>query len=120
MGGNNLRGFDNSGVGPRDVATGDAVGGKWFYRTSFQVSFPLGLPNEFDIKGHAFSDLGSLGGVDGDTGAVTDTGSLRASVGIGLAWNSPLGPISFDFAKAVLKEEFDDSKLFRFSLGTRF
>ena len=120
LGGDNLRGFDTSGVGPRDIATGDAVGGKWYYRSSFQASFPLGLPNEFNIKGHIFSDLGSLGGVDGDAGAVTDTGSLRASVGVGLAWNSPFGPLSFDLARAVLKEEFDDTQFFRFSFGTRF
>ncbi len=120
LGGDSLRGFDSSGVGPRDIATGDAVGGKWYYRSSFQASFPLGLPNEFDIKGHVFSDFGSLGGVDGDAGAVTDTGSLRASAGIGLAWNSPFGPLRFDFAKAVLKEDFDDTQFFRFSFGTRF
>jgi len=120
MGGNDLRGFDNSGVGPRDIGTGDAVGGKWFYSGSLQVRFPLGLPNEFGIRGRLFSDLGSLGGVDGDIGAVTDTGSLRASVGVGLAWNSPFGPLSFDFAKAVQKEDFDDTEIFRFSLGTSF
>jgi len=84
------------------------------------VRFPLGLPNEFGIRGRLFSDLGSLGGVDGDIGAVTDTGSLRASVGVGLAWNSPFGPLSFDFAKAVQKEDFDDTEIFRFSLGTSF
>ena len=120
MGGNDLRGFDDAGVGPRDVGTGDAVGGKWFYNGSVQVSFPLGLPNEFGIRGRVFSDYGSLGGVDGSTGAVNDTGSLRASVGIGLAWRSPFGPLSFDFAKAVRKEDFDKTEVFRFSFGTSF
>ncbi len=120
LGGDDLRGFDNAGVGPRDVATGDAVGGKWYYRSSFQLAFPLGLPNEFGIKGRIFSDLGSVGGVDGNAGAVTDTGSLRASVGVGLAWDSPFGPLSFDFSKAIRKEDFDDTEVFRFSFGTRF
>ena len=120
LGGNDLRGFDNSGVGPRDVATEDAVGGKWFYRGSLQVSFPLGLPNELGIRGRVFTDLGSLGGIDGGAGAVTDTGSVRASTGTGLGWKSPFGPINIDFAKAFLKEDFDETQVFRFSFGTRF
>ena len=119
MGGDNLRGFDTAGVGPRDSSNGDAVGGNWYYRASFQILLPLGIPNEFGIKGRIFSDLGSLGGVDGAT-AVNDTGSLRQSIGMGVSWNSPMGPISFDFSKALLKEEFDNTENFRFSFGTRF
>ena len=120
MGGNDIRGFDNSGIGPRDVETDDAVGGKWFYRGSFQVSFPLGLPNELGIRGRVFTDMGSLGGVDGGGAAVTDTGTVRASAGTGLAWNSPFGPINIDFAETLLKEDFDKTQLVRFSFGTRF
>lgn len=120
MGGSDVRGFDNSGIGPRDIQTNDAVGGKWFYRGSIQASFPLGLPNEFGVKGRVFSDLGSLGGIDGGAGAVTDTASLRASVGAGLGWSSPFGPINIDFAQALLKEDFDETQLVRFSFGTRF
>ena len=120
IGGNDLRGFENSGIGPRDVGTDDAVGGKWFYRGSFQVSFPLGLPNELGIRARFFTDLGSLGGIDGDAGAVSDTGSLRASAGTGLGWNSPFGPISIDLAQAFLKEDFDETQIVRFSFGTRF
>ena len=120
LGGNDIRGFDNSGIGPRDVATNDAVGGKWFYRGSLQVSFPLGLPNELGIRGRVFTDLGSLGGIDGGAGAVADTGSVRASAGTGLGWKSPFGPINIDVAKTLLKEDFDEAQLVRFSFGTRF
>lgn len=120
LGGDNLRGFANAGVGPREVANDDAVGGNWYYRASLQLSFPLGLPNEFGVKGRMFSDLGSLGGVDGGAATVNDTGSLRQSIGIGLGWASPLGPIRLDFSKAILKEDFDNTEGFRFSVGTRF
>jgi outer membrane protein insertion porin family len=120
MGGSDVRGFDSSGIGPRDVETSDAVGGKWFYRGSIQLSFPLGLPNEFGVKGRVFSDLGSLGGIDGGAGAVTDTGSMRASVGVGLGWSSPFGPINIDISETLLKEDFDETQLVRFSFGTRF
>jgi outer membrane protein insertion porin family len=84
------------------------------------VAFPLGLPSELGFKGRAFTDFGSLGGIDGGAGAVTDTGSIRASAGAGLGWNSPFGPISIDIAQTLLKEDFDDTQLVRFSYGTRF
>jgi outer membrane protein insertion porin family len=120
LGGADLRGFNNLGVGPRDVATRDAVGGNWFYRGSFQVRFPLGLPSELGFQGRAFTDLGSLGGTDGTAGVVTDTGSLRAAAGVGIGWNSPFGPISVDVSKTLLKESFDEVQTVRFSFGTRF
>ncbi|MEE2970039.1 MAG: outer membrane protein assembly factor BamA [Pseudomonadota bacterium] len=120
LGGGDLRGFDNLGVGPRDVVTGDAVGGNWYYRGSLQVRFPLGLPNELGFQGRIFTDIGSLGGTDGGTGVVTDTGSLRAAAGAGIGWDSPFGPISVDISRAFLKESFDDDQTVRFSFGTRF
>jgi len=120
LGGADLRGFDNLGVGPRDVSTKDAVGGNWFYRGSLQVRFPLGLPSELGFQGRVFTDLGSLGGTDGGAGVVTDTGSVRAAAGVGIGWNSPFGPISVDVSKTLLKESFDEVQTVRFSFGTRF
>lgn len=120
LGGADLRGFDNLGVGPRDTSTGDAVGGNWFYRGSLQVRFPLGLPNELGFQGRAFTDIGSLGGTDGGAGVITDSGSLRAAAGVGIGWNSPFGPISVDISKVLMKESFDQIQTVRFSFGTRF
>src|SRR5690606_31814675 len=108
------------GVGPRDIATDDAVGGKWFYAGSVQATFPLGLPNEFGIRGRVFTDIGSSGDPDTSITTVTDTGSLRASAGVGLSWNSPFGPVAIDMALPILKEDFDEEELVRFSFGTRF
>ena len=45
---------------------------------------------------------------------------MRASVGVGILWKSPLGPVRFDLADAILKESYDKTELFRFSIGTRF
>lgn len=121
LGGDDLRGFELSGIGPRDVRTGDAVGGKWFYRGSVGVSFPLGLPDEIGIRGRVFSDFGSLGGTEGrfPESDIRDTGTLRASAGFGIGWRSPLGPMNIDFAKAFLSEDFDRTQTFHFSFGTR-
>jgi len=121
VGGPNLRGFAVGGVGPRDADTDDALGAKNFYTGTVEVAFPLGLPEEFDIRGRVFSDVGSAWAIDGPGfGPVDDSTALRASVGVGLSWNSPFGPIQIDLGYAVLKEDFDETELFRFSFGTRF
>jgi len=49
-----------------------------------------------------------------------DTPSPRLSVGIGVSWNSPFGPFRFDLAKALLKQDGDDTQLFQFNVGTQF
>ena len=49
-----------------------------------------------------------------------DVNSVRASVGLGVEFVTPFGRIRVDAAEAVLKEDFDETELFRFSFGTRF
>jgi outer membrane protein insertion porin family len=120
LGGSSLRGFSVAGVGPRDEATGDSVGGKFFYRGSAQVIFPIGLPNEFGIKGRMYSDIGSLSNSESTLATITDEKSLRASVGLGLSWRSPFGPVLMDFTKALLKKDFDKTEFFRFDFGVMF
>lgn len=120
LGQDSLRGFALSGVGPRDVATGDALGGNEYYDTSMELGFPLGLPKAFGVSGHAFLDAGTVTGVD-DTGpTVVDTGALRASVGAGLSWRSPFGPVRVDLGFPIKKEPFDKTELMRFNFGTKF
>lgn len=120
LGGNTLRGFERSGIGPRDSLTNDALGGNLFYRGSAELKFPVGLPEELGVAGHAFSDFGSLWSLDETGTNILDESSLRASIGVGLSWRSPLGPIRIDFAQPVVDEDFDKDEVFRFSFGTRF
>ncbi|MPY68455.1 MAG: outer membrane protein assembly factor BamA [Alphaproteobacteria bacterium] len=120
LGGASLRGFATYGAGPRDIASDDALGGNWYYNNTVEVSFPLGLPNEFGIRGRVFNDIGSIGKVDVSSVDTNDTGSLRAAAGIGVSWKSPFGPVSMDIGKAYLKEDFDDLEIVRFNFGTRF
>lgn len=121
LGGTTLRGFERFGVGPRDAATTDSLGGNTFYRGSAEVGFPLGLPEEFQIRGHLFSDFGSLWSIDsGGAGLVGDNSSLRLSVGAGVSWKSPLGPIRVDVTAPILKEDFDITQVLSFSFGTSF
>ncbi|MDF2763421.1 MAG: rane protein [Rhodospirillales bacterium] len=120
LGGDSLRGFASRGVGPRDVATDDALGGNFLYSGTAEVSFPLGLPEELQIRGRVFSDFGAVTGLDEDGPTIEDTASPRLSVGTGLTWRSPLGPIALDFAIPILIEDYDEEERFRFSFGTRF
>lgn len=120
VGGDNLRGFATAGVGPRDLATDDALGGEWFYTGSAEIAFPLGLPEELPIRGRVFTDFGSSGGVTPSGPTVADTGSVRVSVGAGVTWSSPFGPIGVDVGFPVVKEDFDVEELFRVNFGARF
>lgn len=120
LGGANLRGFANAGAGPRDLITGDAIGGKWIYRGSTEVSFPLGLPPELGIRGKLFADAGSLGDSDSNLSSIVDTGAVRVSAGTGINWASPFGPLSVDIGFPIVKESFDKKEIFRFNFGTRF
>ena len=120
IGGDNLRGFATSGVGPRDSSTKDALGGEWMYHASTQAKFPLGLPDELGLSGKIFTDLGSTGQLSTAGTSVNDTGSPRLSVGTGLDWASPFGPIGIDFGFPVIKESFDEEEMLRVNFGTRF
>jgi outer membrane protein insertion porin family len=120
VGGDNLRGFATAGVGPRDLATDDSLGGEWFYTGSAEVTFPLGLPEELPIRGRLFTDVGSAGGIEPSGPTVADTGSVRVSVGAGLTWSSPFGPIGVDIGYPVVKEDFDEEELIRVNFGARF
>jgi outer membrane protein insertion porin family len=120
LGGNTLRGFKLGGVGPRDLDTRDSLGGTKFYRITTEIDFPFGLPEAFDIKGSVFSDVGSVFGNDDPFGNIADDASVRASVGIGMAWGSPAGPIRINLSRAYLKEDYDNTEFFSFNFGTRF
>ena len=120
VGGGNFRGFKVAGVGPRDTATGDALGGNLFYVGVAELRFPLGLPEEYGILGRVFSEVGSLASVDDQGAGIFDVGSPRATAGVGFTWRSPFGPVLVDFAYPLAQEEVDEAQVFRFSFGTRF
>ncbi|MEO0392548.1 MAG: outer membrane protein assembly factor BamA [Pseudomonadota bacterium] len=120
LGGETLRGFAQSGVGPRDIVTDDALGGNVFARGSLEMSLPIGLPEELGFLGHIFTDVGTLTDIDASGNDIVDESMPRVSVGVGLSWQSPFGPIRVDVALPVVKEDFDDTETFRFSFGARF
>jgi len=119
LGGDSLRGFERGGVGPRDAVTDDSLGGTVFYVATGEARFPLGLPNEFGILGRLFTEVGSLTDPDVSGPNLLDDKSPRLSVGVGLSWQSPFGPIRIDIGQALVKQSFDKREVFRFSFGSQ-
>jgi len=143
-----VRGFAPSGIGPRDISSGNPqgnpLGGTVYYGASVEVQFPLyGLPKDLGLKGAIFADAGTLYGYTGrtnfsPTGVCSggpyvppysqsncllvggDSTLIRTSAGGSIIWASPLGPIRFDFAKAITKSQVDQTQFFRFTGGTTF
>ena len=120
LGGQTVRGFSNSGIGPRDGLTNDALGGNTYYAGSMELRFPLGLGEELGINGSLFTDVGSLWSLDRDSSDILDSSGARASAGFGVSWATGLGLMRVDFASALLKEDWDETEFVRFSFGTRF
>jgi outer membrane protein insertion porin family len=145
-GADSFRGFASAGVGPRQVGNDgrtDAIGGRTYAIGTVEMTFPIGLPEEWGVGGTIFSDFGTVfnSGVDSELAGtgdcrygnnskplgpnarncdVLDTSELRATIGAGVTWESPFGPLRFEAAYPVLKADYDKTEWFRFSVGTRF
>lgn len=121
-----MRGFEPNGIGPRDLSNGadDALGGNLFAVARFEAEFPLGLPEELGIRGGVFWDIGNLWDLDNvdTTGGtiVGEDGSFRQVIGLAVFWDTPIGPLRFNFMNALSKEDFDNEQTFDFTLSTQF
>jgi outer membrane protein insertion porin family len=147
MGPNLVRGFATAGIGPRDLTLGtnlDALGGSMYWGTTFEMNMPIwGLPKDIGVRWAVFADAGSLWNYQGPTqqqlGQIfsgqtinpsDNSMQVRASVGVGLMWDSPFGPLRIDYAHALLKEDCvpliaggpscDKLQAIRFGGGTKF
>lgn len=124
LGGDNLRGFALGGAGPRDISTGDSLGGRYIWTQSTELRYPLPLPTELGLIGRAFVDFGALWGLPASYSQqspfVRDDSTPRGSAGIGISWRSPFGLINIDFAQAFMKQSYDVTQVFRLGFGTRF
>ena len=144
MGPNLVRGFAPAGLGPRDLTVGttnDPLGGSLYWGATVEAQTPLYfLPKDIGIKLAVFADAGSLWDYQGPTSwnvtgetlqvGLNSPSMIRSSVGVGLLWDSPLGPLRFDLAYPITKycatpaggggEVCDRTQVFRFSGGTKF
>src|SRR6056297_3103653 len=116
-----MRGFEPNGIGP--IEGNEHLGGDNYAVAKFEAEFPLGLPDEYGISGGAFYDIGGIWGVD----ATNATGSVRSRkfkarhvAGVSLFWESPFGPLRFNWSKALQKEPGDVDQAFDLTVRTDF
>lgn len=118
-----IRGFEYNGIGPRDTATGEHLGGTTYFNASAEAQFPIPVvPESFGLRGAVFADAATLYGskVQGVNFGTSSDMQLRASVGVGLLWASPFGPLRVDYAMPVKKQDGDNTQEFNFGISTRF
>lgn len=128
LGSSRMRGFEPGGLGPREIGPGvnDPLGGNYFAVARFEAEFPLGLPEEYGLSAGVFYDVGALWGLD-ETSTTTaghsvvgEEASARHVIGASLFWTTAIGPLRFNFTRTLQKEEFDEDRLFEFTIATDF
>lgn len=124
MGTQIMRGFAANGIGPRDDATGDALGGNRFAVARLEAQFPIGLPEEYGISGGLFYDAGSLWDIGitppGGTTVNHNDFALRQVIGASLFWTTPIGPLRFNWTETISKETGDIDQGFELTVSTEF
>ncbi|MDC2980221.1 outer membrane protein assembly factor BamA [Candidatus Pelagibacter sp.] len=114
--GRKLRGFESGKVGPKDGS--DYIGGNYVSSINMTSTVPMILENVQNVDLVMFADAANIWGVDYDSSL--DKNGLRSSIGIGLDWLTPVGPLTFSFAQPITKEPTDIEETFRFNIGTSF
>jgi outer membrane protein insertion porin family len=111
-----LRGFEAGKVGPKDGS--DFIGGNYVTSLNATTTIPMFLESLQTIDIVMFADAANIWGVDYDSSL--DKAGLRSSIGIGLDWLTPVGPLTFSLAQPITKEPTDIEETFRFNIGTSF
>ena len=126
LGGESLRGFDIAGVGSRNWwYTTYSLGGLWKVNGSTQLNFPVFIPDEYQVKGFVFLDYGILGKPPKEEYTflgqpnLIDT-DIRTSAGVGIYWNTPMGPMNFSWGWPLRMNKYDREQRFLLSFETQF
>ncbi len=112
-----LRGFERGKVGPKDGK--DYIGGNFAAAINANTSLPFLFQNSQNIDGTIFLDVANLWGVDYDS-SIDDKDVIRSSIGIGIDWYTPLGPLTFSLSETLSKADTDKEQSFSFNIGTTF
>ena len=112
-----LRGFERGKVGPLDGTT--YIGGNYLTSLNFTSTLPYILEDSENINLLFFLDAANLWGVDYNS-SLDNNDNINSSLGIGIDYYSPIGPLSFSFAQPLTKNSSDITETFRFNIGTSF
>ena len=112
-----LRGFERGKVGPLDGTT--YIGGNYLTSLNFTSTLPYILEDSENINLLFFLDAANLWGVDYNS-SLDNNDNINSSLGIGIDYYSPIGPLSFSLAQPLTKNSSDITETFRFNIGTSF
>jgi outer membrane protein insertion porin family len=135
-GGDNFRGFNLAGIGPRDISVAKdlgALGGDVYAIGTAQLRIPDFLPSDYGINLSLFDDFGTLGHLDDKAALCAQSGyapppacpikdnlAFRMSAGLSVGWKSPFGPVQVDLGVPIIKTDYDRPQFFHFTAGTGF
>lgn len=127
-----------SNVGDKTATRRDFIGATKYWKGTVEYSFPLGLPEELMFRGFTFSDFGTLWDAP-DKGKkyirangtctfdnkvvghkILDKKKIRMSVGFGISFVTPFGPMKLTYAIPVKKEKYDEQYRFLIGFSTTF
>nr|WP_124082020.1 outer membrane protein assembly factor BamA [Pigmentiphaga humi] len=112
-----VRGYAGGGLGPRDSKNGDSLGGAKRVIANAELLLPFpGTQQDRTLRWFLFTDAGNVYADDENI----NLGQLRYSAGIGLSWQSPIGPLKISFGKALNAKSNDRTQSFQFQIGTGF
>ncbi len=112
-----LRGFESGKIGPKDG--NDFIGGNYATALNFSSTIPQLLENSQNIDFLFFIDAANIWGVDYDS-SLDSKNKIRSSIGLGVDWLTPIGPLNFSFSEVLSKADSDVTQSFSFNLGTTF
>ena len=115
--GNKLRGFEVGKVGPKDGI--DFIGGNYISTLNLTSTLPSILENAQNVDFLVFFDAANLWGIDYDS-SIGDGSKIRSSIGVGVDWFTPIGPLNFSITETLSKSKHDVTEKFRFNIGTTF
>jgi outer membrane protein insertion porin family len=111
-----VRGYESSSLGPK-ASNGDPLGGASRIVANAELQFPFpGSGNDRTLRWFTFLDAGNVF----EEGTTIDVSDLRYSVGAGISWVSPVGPLKLSFGVPVNSKSGDKKQSFQFQLGTGF
>ena len=111
---NSIRGFKLWSIGPTDPATGQVIGGEQMVQFNFEYIFPMPVYAKAGLKGLVFFDAGN------SFNGTLDTGDLRKSVGLGVRWYSPMGPLRLEWGWNLAPRPGENNSNWDFTMGTIF
>ena len=112
-----VRGYETASLGPQDIQ-GNVIGGREKIIANAELFFPLpgAKANDQSVRLSVFTDAGMIR----DAGLQPELESFRYSAGVGVAWNSPVGPLKLSYAYPLKKKKGDRIQNFQFQVGTIF